>query len=233
MFTAITSLLKSFYFWFPFLFVFLLFFLPFKIRISFDNLRQDKSISLQLIVFLWGKATLFKLQRNFPAGLKTTYFAELAGTLTAEKSGWQKDSKKSLQKISLLVFDFMQAVVWRKFALKVRLGTGDAAWTALLTGFLRYLSGRGSPHILRLLTFEKDSRPFFLVYPAFQDQEFVFLLTTEFTAGGLKIIYYTVRIFWEISVCYQNIILRRRFKNGRASHPGFDDYSYGKSQGNG
>lgn len=202
----------SFYFLFPFLFVFLLFFLPCKIRISFDNLRQDKGISLQLIVLFWGKVTLFKLQKNFPAGLKATCLGELFNTLTAEKISWPESSKKRLQTIIFLVFDFMQAVVWKQFALKVKLGTGDAAWTALLTGFLRYLSGRGSPHIMRLLTFGKDSRPFFLVYPAFQKHEFIFLLTAEFTAGSLKIIYYTARIFWEIFMCYQILILRRRFK---------------------
>ena len=233
MFTAITSLWQSFYLWFPFLFVFLFFLLPYKIRISFDNLRQDKSISFELIVFLWGKAALFKLQRNFPAGFRITYFEELANTLAAEKSGWHKDGKKGLQKIPLPVFDFMQAVVWEQFTLKVKLGTGDAAWTALLTGFLRYLSGRGSPHILRLLTFEKGSRPFLLVYPAFQEQELTFLLTAGFKAGALKIIYYTIKIYWEILMYYQNIILRRQSKNGRTSHPGFDDHSYGKSQGNG
>lgn len=228
-----TFLPESFYFWFPFLFIFLLLLLPLEIRISFDNLRKDKGISLQLVVLFWGKVKLWQLQRTFPAGLKMTSFWQQAYALAEGKADWYKSGKVKLQKITFLVYRFMRAIIWKKFDLKVKLGTGDPAWTALFTGFLRYLSGRGSPHVLRLLSFRKGSRPRFLVYPSFLEREFLFLLSVEFTASGLKILYYTVKIFWETVLGYQILILRRRSKNGRTSNPGFNDHSYGEPQGNG
>lgn len=203
---------KSFCFWFPFLFLFLLFLLPLEIRISFDNLRQDKGISLQMAALLWGRVTLFKLLRTFPAGFKITSFSELADALVAEKDSWYKSEKKRLQKIVSLVYCYMQSVTWKDFDLVLKIGTGDPAWTALLTGFLRCLFGWGSPRVTRLLSFKKGNRPRFLVYPSFQESEFVFLLSVEFVTGGLRTLYYVLKVFGEAVLGYQKLLLWRRSK---------------------
>lgn len=193
-----------------FLFIILLFLLPVEVRITIDNLRKDKSISLQLIILFWGKVKLRQIKRIFPAAFQINSFLEQCNALVKEKEEWYKSGKAQLQKTAGAVYHLMRTAIWKKFDLKVKLGSGDPAWTALLTGFLRYLSGRGSPHVLRLLSFKKGKRPLFLFYPSFLEREYIFLLSVEFTVSGLKLIYYSVKIFCEIILGLQRLNLRRR-----------------------
>ena len=194
---------------FLFLFVILLFLLPVEIRITIDNLRKDKSISLQLIILFWGKIKFWQVKRIFPAAFQINSFLKQCHALL-EKEEWYKSGKAQLQKTAGAVYRLMRAAIWKKLELQVKLGVGDPAWTALLTGFLRYLSGRGSPHVLRLLSFKKESRPRFLFYPSFLEREFIFLISVEFTVSGLKLIYYSVKIFCETILGLQRLNLRRR-----------------------
>lgn len=194
----------------PFLFIFLLLLLPVEIRITIDNLRKDKSISGLLIVLFGGKIKLLQTKKTFPALLQVDSFLKQCFELWREKEEWFKSGKMRLKKIAGTIYSIMRAGTWKKLDLHIKLGNGDPSQTAFLTGLLRYVSGRGTPHVMQLLSFKKACRPRFLFYPSFQKHEFVFLFTVEFTLSGLKLVYYGAKIFYETVSGLQRLNLWRQ-----------------------
>lgn len=196
----------------PFLFIFLLLLLPVRIRIAIDNIRKDKGISAQLTVIWGGKIELWRTIKVFPATFDLDSFLKQCLIFFKEKDGWYKKGKIQLQKTAGTVYRLMRVCTWEKLDIWLNMGLGDPARTAYSIGFLRHLSGWGLPQMMRLLSFKKGSRPYFLFYPSFLKYEFVFLLSLEFTVNGLKFIFYGVKIFHGIFFESRRIYLWRQSK---------------------
>ena len=196
-----------------FLFLFITLFLmllPVEIRITIDNLRKDNSISGQFIVSFGEKIKLLQIKKTFPATLEIGSFLNQCLELWKERGKWYKSGKEMLSKTAAIVYRLMRAGIWKKFDLRIKFGCLNPAQTALLTGFLRYISGRGTPHILHFLSFRRGGRPRFLFYPSFQKNEFVFLFAVEFTVSGLKLLYYGIKILYETVSGLQRLNLWRQ-----------------------
>lgn len=186
--------LMLFFFGFLFLLFLLLALVPIETRITIHNLRQDKVVFGQLAVLLGGIIKFWQVNKTFPVTFRLDSLLEQGLAWFRVKDDCYKSSKMLLQKTAVLVYRFMHACVWNKLDLQVKLGLGDPARTALFTGLLRYLSGRGTPQVLRLLPFKKEKKPHFLFYPSFLKYEFVFSLSVSFTTSGLRLIYYSIKM---------------------------------------
>jgi len=220
----------SFYLWFLF-FVLLpaILFLPLKIRISFDNLRKDSSVSFQLSFYLPGPILIGRFKKNiFIPKIK------VASGLTLQsiwKNYWGILTKTRLHKLLFIACRFALASRWKVIDIKIKVGTGEAAWTGLLTGLLRQVAAVVSGYLFQVLSMEQ--RPRLLVYPSFGPKGFVFSFHVEFYASIISIFYYSTLLFYEAVIRPKNQYLWRMIIYGRSPHTGLDDNRHGKFKGNG
>ena len=179
----------SFYLWFLFIFIIAVaLFMPLQMRISFNNLRKDNSVYLELEIFIGDSLKLTGLE-------KTILLDESMEAIVRSKRGWEPFKKEHLQKTLLLVYRFMQTLRWVAADIKIKIGTGDSAWTAMLVGFLRQLSAMASARFFRAMPFAK--KPLILVYPSFEQRTLLFSCSLKFFVHGTSAIYYTLLVLWE------------------------------------
>ncbi len=229
---------KSFYFLFL-LFLFLLLvliilLLPLTIRISINNLRKANTVFFELNFFLLGGVKLFSYNRVL-LSLKKEAEGDglllLLHSLMEKKQDWKESYKRGINKHLLFIYRLITAFGWERMDLYVKLGSGDPAWTGIITGFLRFLSSMLSLYISK--TAGSCQRPGIFVYPSFFQKELVFSFRAKFRLNGLRIIYYSMLLFLEIVVTGYFKKIWRCIKNGRTSYSGFNDYGDGKLKGDG
>ncbi|NMB41547.1 MAG: DUF2953 domain-containing protein [Firmicutes bacterium] len=180
--------------WFFYLLFLLLFILasilliPFQLRISFNNLRKDNSASLELEIFIGDSLKLTGFEKTF-------FLDESMEAIVRAKRGWEPFKKEQLRKTLLLVYRFMQTLRWVTADIKIKIGTGDSAWTAMLVGFLRQLSAMAFARFFWAMPFAK--KPLILVYPSFEQRTLLFSCSFKFFVHGTSAIYYTLLVLWE------------------------------------
>ena len=113
--------------------------------------------------------------------------------------------------------------------LHVKLGTGDPSWTGIITGFLVFVRHAVLIHIKNNRISPEAWNIFTLL---FFKKELVFTFNAEFRFNGLRVIYYSIRLFLELAVA---VYLKKYgvYKNGGTSYSGFNDYGDGKLKGDG
>lgn len=226
------DLLLSFYLWFLFLFVaVIILWLPLQIRISMNNLRKDNSVSLEMEIFILGRVKLFRWKKHFLVTENVFFLSEMLASIAERGRWWKELSTIRLRKILFLMYRFILALKWRQLDIYVKLGAGDAAWTGVLTGLLRYLSAMVSADLSK--RFHLENRPRILVYPSFLQKETNFSLLMVFYTSGAVLIYHSTLLLWELFYRSQIQILRRLVKYGRSSYTGLNDNGHGKFKGNG
>jgi hypothetical protein len=185
---------------------------------------------LELEIFILGSIRFTGLKKNFLLNKESFPLLKML-TLIAERGSWKELRNIPFRRILFLICRFILALRWRKLDFNVKIGTGDAAWTGVLTSFLRQLSEIASYYFFQVLSFKQ--RPRILIYPSFLQKEFIFSFYVEFYANGMILIYYSTLILWEAVFRGQIQILWRLVRYGRASYTGFDDNGHGKFKGNG
>jgi len=220
---------RSFYLLFLFLFILSsILLLPLRIRISIDNLRENNSVSSQLEIFILGRIKAARLRKELLVDKNTD---KLLAGIDRWKALWKKPGEIRLRQILNLANRFIHTVRWKAVDVKAKVGAADAAWTGVLTGFLRQLAAIVSNYFFQALSLEK--RPRLLIYPSYGQKEFVFSIVVEFYTNGFITLYYSILIMWEAVFRVKIQLLWRAIRYGRASHTGFDDNRHGKFKGNG
>ncbi len=216
----------SCYLWFLFLFIIALaLFFPFRVRISFNNLRKNNSVSMKVEIFVPGSSR------------SVSFNKEISPYVNIAKVFFIKDSnmfftKGSVTKIKAFLCRAFGRLKLVSLEIKAKVGTGDAAWTALLVTLLRQLAV-----IVFLPCFPRmqfsEKRPCILVYPSFGQREFIFFVAMKFYARGTDILFYTFWYFWETTFRTKIQYLGRMIGYDRTPHTGPDDHGHGEFKGNG
>ncbi|NLL21709.1 MAG: DUF2953 domain-containing protein [Firmicutes bacterium] len=227
---------KSFYFLFLLLLLLslllVILLLPLKIRISINNLRKTNTVFFELNLFFWRRFKLFSYQRHL-LSLKEEEEGLLPLLLSfmKKKQGRIEPRERGIKKHLLIIYRLITAFGWERMDLHVKLGTGDPSWTGIITGFLSFLSDMLSLYISK--TTGSRRRPGIFVYPSFFQKELVFTFNAEFRFNGLRVIYYSIRLFLELAVAVYLKKIWGCIKNGGTSYSGFNDYGDGKLKGDG
>ncbi len=230
---------SSYYLFLLFLFLTLLLLLvllllPLTIRISINNLRKANTVSFELKLFLAGRFKLFvykKILFTLKIGEEGDVFLSLWRLFAEEKRGWKEPRERTIKKHLLIIHRLISAFGWERMDLYLKLGTGDPSRTGLITGFLRFLSGMLSLYLAKKTGLRQ--KPGIFVYPSFFKRELLISFCVEFGFNGLRLVYYSMRLFWEITVAGYFKKIWRCVKNGGTSYSGFNDYGDGKLKGDG
>ena len=215
----------SFYLWFLFIFIIAVaLFMPLQMRISFNNLRKDNSVSLKVEIFLPGSLKVACFNK------KIMLYEDIGKKLLTKDSliFFEKGSYKKILSLLCWIFKHFNLI---SLEIKAKIGTGDAAWTAMIVAFLRKLPEIIYPFFHRRMFFEK--RPCILIYPSFSGRELIFFCSIKFYIKGIVILYCAVFFLWQTIFRAKNQHLRRMIRNDRASHTGSDAHCHGKPEGNG
>lgn len=199
--------------------------MPLGVRIKIDNLRENNTNNFILLVvtfLIFYRLKIFKLKKII---LSFSDQQENAGLLLLQRlTTIIKDEKIrrliSILKNPLLMHFFLNTAKYKKLDFFLKIGSGDPAWTAILTACLRSFFGILSPYLLRFLFF-KQGKPRLLIYPSFLRQELLFLFSLEISFNLARLLYFYIAI-----LIFK--LLERWSKNERTSDSGFDGNSYGK-----
>lgn len=210
-----------------FLGVLLLLIWPLKVCIRIDNLRENKSIQIVFALYISKGITVMKVSRKLDLhdGNNEVRFQNLQHRLETVK-------KTKIGRVFRFIFKapgpalcFLRSSKWRKLDLFLRFGTGDPAWTAIITGCLRTLAGLFSLSLSEYFNFAAQ-RPRILIYPSFMEQELFFLLSWEFGFNLLQVLSLSATIFV--------VNLRERwFRKVGTSHSRLNENSHGKFERDG
>ncbi|MGI5875697.1 MAG: DUF2953 domain-containing protein [Dethiobacteria bacterium] len=209
------------------LLVLLLLLWPITVCIKIDNLRENKTIKFLLELYIFKRTKVFRVKKGINVDNKidgqrlSTFFCK------PEASGKSKGSRifQFLRKYQWPTCYFLRTLRWDELDFFLRLGTGDPAWTAIITGFLRSFAGLLSFYLSRYLIFIAQ-KPRLLIYPSFFKQEFSFMFSIEFNFNLLKVLLFLAAMFI--------VKLRERwFRYVRSSHSGLNENSHGKFERNG
>jgi len=187
--------LLSFYLVFLFLFLFSgFFFLPLKIKFLIGNLQKDNCISLEISIYLSGSLKVVSFK-------KSLFFKGLDTAGPKGKEIWEKRVKllknfliTYLSKRFFLINRYLLTIKWEKIALYFKIGTGDAALTGMLTGFLHQMAAFFS--ILFPRFYQMKGRPRIYIFPSFLSREITFFCEAEFYTRGIYLVYYFFLFLW-------------------------------------
>lgn len=203
--------------------------LPLVIRIEAKNTQENNFICyLKFQVYIYGLKVLNVKKRVGNFKFPKDFFQIIRDELKVAHKDIEKEGRpgaenelkvieSKIEQILRLVGRFCRGVQWRRLDLSFQVGSGDPAWTGILTSGLRFLSGCLSSYLKQHLKFSQEG-PRLLVYPSFFKKEFVFLLIVEFQGKVVTFLYFGLNLFiimlskqiWKkgrLSKC-QNILFR-------------------------
>lgn len=193
--------LLSFYLVFLFLFLFSgFFFLPLKIKFFIGNLQKDKRLSLEISIYLPGSVKIASFKKSLfftpldldTAGPKDKEILEKRGKLL------KNFLITYLRKRFFLINRYLLTIKWEKIELYFKIGTGDAALTGILTGFLRQIAAFFSVFFPSI--YQMKGRPRIYIFPSFLSKEITFFCEAEFYTRGIYFVYYFFLFLWHAIV---------------------------------
>lgn len=203
----------SLYFWFLFLSFFLaIVVVPFTIRIKINNWRKNNSISLEIKFLFFALHKTFGFSRFSVATQNIAsriFFFQDINSLFAGLAFFNRQLK---------------ALNWRYLSLKITIGNGNPAETALIAGSLLGTSGFLSRYLKKHYSFKKQPR--FFIYPSFTARIFYFDLLFAFKTSVGRLLYTGIYL-----TAY--LLAGRWLRNAGASNPGLNENSHGKLKRNG
>ncbi len=205
-----------------FFFFITLMLIPLTIRIKIDNWRKNNCISLEIKLLFFSIHKTYYLSKYFTAPKSTaSKFFSLKKIL--DEQNYHKLLDIFLN--SLAIFHRqLKKFTWRRLDLKLKLGTGNPAGTALIMGSLHGTCSILSVYLGKYYSFQKQ--PLFLLYPSFTARMLYFELLLEFKTSMVRLLHlglYLLAYFF----------LGRWFINAGTSNPGFNENGHGKFKRNG
>lgn len=214
-----------FYLCFLLFFFFITFMLiPLTIRIKIDNWRKNNCISLEI------KLLFFSIHRTYYLSKAKEFTSH---QITASKFFLLKkflDEQNYRQLLDTLLNSLpifhrqLKKISWRCLDLKLKLGTGNPAETALIMGSLHGICSILSLYLVNDYSFQKQ--PLFLLYPSFTAKMLYFELFLEFKTSMVRLLHLGLYL-------RAYFFLGRWSLNAGTSNPGLNENSHGKFKRNG
>ncbi len=169
---------------------FLLLLIPFRLRIEIHNLRDNNVIHFTLMLLVFNRLQLLTIKKNFH-WFNIFEGKKILGTwnnIFRTKKDPEKFFIGMKDYFSSCLQQFLKHMPCTSFVMTIKIGTGDPAWTGILTSILRVSSS------LLVSKFAPASHQVVRtsIFPSFYHRELSLYLFLEVKLSGLKVILFAL-----------------------------------------